>query len=82
MSNEKRVDKNVSAKHYEIGGISVYDIWKAKLSKEELKGLFKGNIIKYICRADYKNGIEDYRKATQYFEWLLEVCEEIEKEKQ
>lgn len=71
----ERSDKNVSTGHYDVGGVSVQQIWEAKLSYEELKGLYKGNILKYIMRADHKNGLEDYRKAKQYFDWLLELVE-------
>lgn len=28
------------------------------------------NIIKYLSRAPYKNGVEDYKKALQYVEFL------------
>ncbi len=29
---------------------------------------FQGNIVKYICRHDAKNGLEDVRKAKRYLE--------------
>lgn len=31
-----------------------------------------GNVVKYICRFDAKNGDEDIRKAIRYCEMLLE----------
>lgn len=62
--------------HYNNGNIEVVDIWKDQLSVEELKGAFKSNIIKYIFRADYKNGLEDYKKAQVYMNWLVELLEE------
>lgn len=31
-----------------------------------------GNIIKYICRYDKKNGLEDIQKARQYLDFLEE----------
>lgn len=32
---------------------------------------FQGNAVKYICRAEHKNGDEDIRKAIRYLEmWL------------
>lgn len=40
--------------------------------RENNLGYLEGNVIKYICRAPYKNGLEDYRKAKQYLEWLIE----------
>ena len=32
----------------------------------------EGNIIKYVTRYKYKNGIEDLKKAKQYIERLIE----------
>jgi len=37
---------------------------------------FSGNIIKYVCRAGRKEGapaLEDYKKARQYLDWLIEM---------
>jgi hypothetical protein len=31
-----------------------------------------GNVIKYVCRYKYKNGIEDLKKAIHYLEILIE----------
>ena len=46
---------------------------KDQLTKEEMKGLYKGNILKYVLRADYKNGLEDYTKAEWYLNRLIEM---------
>jgi hypothetical protein len=32
---------------------------------------FQGNIIKYVCRYDAKNGIEDLNKAKRYLEMYI-----------
>jgi len=40
------------------------------LTPEELKGFYKGNVIKYILRSDKKNGTEDLNKALKYLGWL------------
>lgn len=32
-----------------------------------------GNVIKYICRADKKNGLEDLEKAKHYIELMIEL---------
>lgn len=53
-------------KHYNKG-IEVWDYtdsWKMDF--------LEGNIIKYITRYKYKNGIEDLKKAKQYIERLIE----------
>jgi hypothetical protein len=42
------------------------------MNKDEFKGYLKGNIVKYIIRADNKNGIDDYQKACVYARWLEE----------
>lgn len=64
--------------YYDEGGVSVLEIWNSKLTKEELAGLFLGNVIKYVCRAgkkDPKKEVEDLKKAKQYLEWLIELKE-------
>ena len=32
----------------------------------------EGNIIKYVSRYKYKNGVEDLKKAMTYLNWLIE----------
>jgi hypothetical protein len=34
-----------------------------------------GNVIKYVLRADLKNGREDYLKAQEYLGWLIQNME-------
>lgn len=41
-----------------------------------LEGFFIGNVIKYVCRYKYKNGLEDLKKARDYLERLIETYEE------
>ena len=69
-------DTVLSPAHYQVGGIEVIDIFKAKFTPEEFKGVCKANILKYILRADYKNGLVDYKKALVYLEWLIEALEQ------
>lgn len=66
---------NINPDHYKTGGIETIDYIKAKLTEEEYKGYLKGNIIKYISRAEQKNGVEDYKKAQWYTNRLVEVTE-------
>lgn len=66
----------INPDHYKVGGIETIDYLKAKLSLEELKGFLKGNIIKYLSRAELKNGAEDYKKASWYMEQLVKLTEE------
>ena len=66
---------NINPDHYKTGGIETINYIKAKLTEEEYKGYLKGNIIKYISRAEQKNGVEDYKKAQWYTNRLVEVTE-------
>lgn len=62
--------------HYKTGGMETIKILKAKMSPEEYKGFLKGNIIKYLTRADHKNGAEDYKKAQWYMDELVKATKE------
>ena len=64
-----------SPSHYKEGGVEVIDILRAKLTPEELKGFYKGNILKYVMREGKKNGVEDLKKAQVYLGWLIEATE-------
>lgn len=60
----------VNPTHYSRFPIQPIDfIIKNKLS------YLQGNIIKYVCRFDAKNGVEDLKKAKQYLEWLIEEAD-------
>lgn len=63
----------LSPDHYKQGGLEIIDVMRKKMSKEEFRGFCKGNVLKYITRAEYKNGLEDYKKALQYLTWLVEA---------
>lgn len=57
--------------HY--GGDTVYEtikVLEAWLPREQFIGFLRGNIIKYQSRADKKDGIEAYNKATWYSNYL------------
>lgn len=67
-------------KHYQIGdtGIEAIDIIEAITKEGSLNGFENyclGNVLKYILRANKKNGIEDYKKAKVYLNWLIESIE-------
>lgn len=72
---------NINPSHYKKGKIEVIDIMKDQLSSEQFKGFCKGLILKYICRADHKNGLEDYKKAQWYLNCLINTIGEEEKNK-
>ena len=59
------------ATHYLACPIQPIDLMQYTLTKEELIGFLKGNIIKYSLRAGHKGDPEkDKAKALQYKKWL------------
>lgn len=53
-------------------GIEVIDVIKAfTKGLEGIEATDTGNIIKYICRWNQKNGIEDLKKARWYINHLI-----------
>lgn len=72
---EKRNEDNVNHPAHYSGAIEVIDFIRDKLTREELSGYYKGNILKYIARYGKKqteNPIEDIQKAQVYLEWLID----------
>lgn len=62
--------------HYKELPIEPIELMRITLTKEELQGFIKGNIIKYALRAGHKEG-EDYSKDTAkllvYKQWLEDM---------
>jgi hypothetical protein len=61
--------------HYNCQAIEPIEYMGLTFTPDEFKGYLKGNIIKYISRANQKNGIDDYKKARVYIDWLIEYTE-------
>ena len=60
-------DKVNNPQHYTVGGYEASDVIRAKLTPEEYRGYCKGNILKYIMRANYKGHHDtDCDKAGYY----------------
>lgn len=36
---------------------------------------FQGNVVKYVCRHDAKNGVEDLKKAIRYLQMYIKYLE-------
>ena len=64
-------DKVNNPAHYTQGKIECIDYIEDKLTYEEFCGFCKGNIMKYVTREAYKNGIEDLEKARWYLNRLI-----------
>jgi hypothetical protein len=58
--------------HYSAQTMMPIEYLMITMSAEQFKGYLKGNIIKYVSRADSKNGAEDYQKLIVYSKWLEE----------
>lgn len=64
--------------HYNSLKRETIDILYDFLSDEEYKGFLKGNVLKYMHRYQFKNGVEDLQKAKWYLEELLRIETEAE----
>lgn len=58
----------VGGDHYKVHGIQPWDI----IQQYDLN-FFAGNIVKYILRYQFKNGLEDLQKAEHYIKKLIEL---------
>ena len=64
-----------SPSHYNQSGIECIDAIKASLG-DSYQDYCKGNVMKYLWRYKYKNGIEDLKKAQWYLNSMVESVEE------
>jgi len=62
--------------HYNQGGIECIDGIEASMEKEAFAGYCKGNVMKYLWRYEYKNKVEDLKKAQWYLDRLVKSQEE------
>ena len=68
----KKIDNINNANHYQICGFNSIEIIKRVLGTQGFVAFCLGNILKYLIRAEKKNGKEDYKKAAKYLEWVIE----------
>tara|TARA_R100000951_G_scaffold12301_1_gene9919 strand:- start:470 stop:775 length:306 start_codon:yes stop_codon:yes gene_type:complete len=72
---EKQMEKKDmvnSPEHYNKAGIETIDALEAMLT-DGFDYYLQGNIVKYLWRYRYKNGVEDLKKAQWYLNKLIEV---------
>lgn len=87
MSKDFNIKTNVESAdmvnhppHYTHGGIECIDaINSACNGRDAYEGYLTGQIIKYIWRYPYKNGLEDLEKAEFYLNRLIDKREMEEK---
>mgnify|MGYP000849780291 CR=1 FL=1 len=60
-------EKAINPSHYRQGNIEVIDF-----ILDQKFNYLEGNIIKYVSRYKFKNGIEDLNKAKWYLDLLTE----------
>ena len=65
----------INPNHYRQGTIEVIDF----ILDQDMDYL-EGNIIKYVCRYKYKNGLEDLQKAKWYLEKLIKEEETYDRD--
>lgn len=59
--------KQIGGNHYKH-----FKIEPVQFILENNLGFVLGNVIKYVCRAPFKGGLEDLLKAQHYLEMLIE----------
>lgn len=73
MNYENKSDVINKPSHYHQGGIDVIRFAELQLPKDELKGFYRINVMKYLTRYDRKNGNEDLQKCNFYLQKLIEL---------
>lgn len=60
--------EKTNPQHYRNGKIQPWDF----IVSNDM-GFLEGNIVKYVTRYKYKNGLEDLMKAKTYLDKLIEI---------
>lgn len=73
---------NIKPEHYQGDNGDLLSSMSGFMTEDEIRGFYKGNIIKYTTRYNKKNGLEDLTKASYYIErckeWEQSLLEESE----
>lgn len=74
---QSETDNVNSPKHYELEGLGIeaIDVIRSVLGSEKFCGYCRGNALKYLIRAEHKNGLEDLKKARVYLSWEIQTQE-------
>ena len=76
LFNSSKKDMVNSPPHYNQAGIECIDALRAA-TDEGYQYYLQGNIIKYLWRYRYKNGVEDLKKAHWYLKKMIKVKSKI-----
>jgi|TARA_R110000737_G_scaffold327600_3_gene341938 hypothetical protein len=73
LGNEMSLNEAVNnPNHYNQGALETIDLIKESMTKEEFAGYLRGNILKYVCRYNYKGTpLKDLMKADWYLKKLM-----------
>jgi hypothetical protein len=72
MNKPLASETQVGGEHYRSKEIQPWTAMQSWMTAEEFEGFLRGNVIKYIARYKYKEGVKDVLKARHYLERLLE----------
>lgn len=65
---QNALDKQVGGGHYKR-----FVIQPVEFCQKNKLGYCESNVIKYVVRHQFKNGVEDIKKAIHYLELLLQL---------
>lgn len=77
QSDNLELDMVNSPAHYNKANIETIDMIES-VTGDGFEAYLQGNILKYICRYKYKNGVEDLKKAKWYLNRLIKTIGEDE----
>lgn len=73
VPSDKVSDNVNSPSHYCKGGLECIEAIRAACEGlDGVEAYYAGNVIKYVWRFKFKNGVEDLKKARKYLDWLIE----------
>ena len=74
----ENIDNINNPNHYRLDcGVESIKIIETVLETQGFVAFCLGNVLKYLIRAEKKNGKEDYKKAAKYLEWIIERDKKI-----
>lgn len=75
-NSEEVKEEKIKPTYYKKHSLEVVDFVEDQLEEEELIGGYVGIILKYILRAESKEGLADYKKASYYLDRLINYVKE------
>lgn len=77
VANDQSIQDIVNhPNHYNSYSREVIDTMQGSMTTEEFKGYLKGNVMKYINRYQFKNGVEDLKKSQWYLNKLTKIVDD------